>query len=59
MGGIAGEGGGQVAFGGGGGMLLPGPDESQEQQITAVKGLIAEDPGRVAQVVRRWVNSGE
>jgi flagellar M-ring protein FliF len=59
MGGIAGEGGGQVSFGGGGGMLLPGPDESQEQQITAVKGLIAEDPGRVAQVVRRWVNSGE
>jgi flagellar M-ring protein FliF len=59
MGGLGGEGGGQVSFGSGSGMMLPGPEEGQEQQITAVKGLIAEDPGRVAQVVRRWVNSGE
>jgi flagellar M-ring protein FliF len=61
MGGLGGDPnvGGQVSFGSGSSMLLPGPDESHEQQITAVKGLIAEDPGRVAQVVRRWVNSGE
>jgi flagellar M-ring protein FliF len=57
MGGMDGD--SKVSFGGGGSMLLPGPDENHEQQLTAVKGLIAEDPGRVAQVVRRWVNSGE
>jgi flagellar M-ring protein FliF len=37
-------------------MMLPGP-ENYEQQLTAIKGLIAEDPGRVAQVVKKWVAS--
>lgn len=37
------------------GMMLPGSDDSYEQQLTAIKGMIAEDPGRVAQVVKRWV----
>ena len=40
-------------------MLLPGPDNSYEQQLTAIKGLIAEDPGRVAQVVKKWVATSE
>lgn len=52
-------GGDQVTLSGGDGMLLPGPDNSYEQQITAIKGMIAEDPGRVAQVVKKWVASGE
>lgn len=36
--------------------LLPGASESFERQLDALKGLIAEDPARVAQVVIRWVN---
>ncbi|MET0380145.1 MAG: flagellar M-ring protein FliF C-terminal domain-containing protein, partial [Spongiibacteraceae bacterium] len=45
--------------GGAANMLLPGPDSSYENQLTAIKGLIAEDPGRVAQVVKQWVAQGE
>lgn len=48
-----------VTLSGGDSMLLTGPGQNYEQQVNAVKGLIAEDPGRVAQVVKRWVNSGE
>ena len=48
-----------VTLSGGDSMLLTGPGQGYEQQLNAVKGLIAEDPGRVAQVVKRWVNSGE
>ncbi|MCR8921654.1 flagellar M-ring protein FliF [Dasania sp. GY-MA-18] len=48
-----------VTLSGGDSMLLTGPGQNYEQQINAVKGLIAEDPGRVAQVVKQWVNSGE
>jgi len=40
----------------GGALGLPGPEESYEQQLNAVKGLVADDPGRVAQVVKDWVN---
>ena len=36
--------------------LLPGASESYERQLDALKGLIAEDPARVAQVVIGWVN---
>ncbi len=36
--------------------LLPGASESFERQLDALKGLIAEDPARVAQVVIGWVN---
>lgn len=36
--------------------LLPGASESFERQLDALKGLIAEDPARVAQVVIKWVN---
>jgi len=39
--------------------LLPGGSTNLERQLNALKGLIAEDPGRVAQVVRQWINSDE
>ncbi len=39
-------------------MMLPGP-ENYDQQLNAIKGLIAEDPGRVAQVVKKWVATSE
>ena len=70
----AGEIGGELAgigeIGGGGlidegglaaeeGSLLPGPNESYERQIDAIRSLVAEDPGRVAQVVKQWVSVDE
>lgn len=48
-----------VTLTGGEALALPSPHESYEQQLNAVKGIIAEDPGRVAQVVKRWVNEDE
>jgi len=36
--------------------LLPGASEGYDRQLNALKGLVAEDPARVAQVVRQWVN---
>ena len=48
-----------VTLSGGDSILLSGPDKGYEQQLNAVKGLIAEDPGRVAQVVKKWVAAGE
>ena len=45
-----------VTLTGGDAITLPSPEESYEQQLNAVKGLIAEDPGRVAQVIKRWIN---
>lgn len=36
--------------------MLPGASEGYDKQVNALKGLIAEDPARVAQVVRSWVN---
>lgn len=35
--------------------LLPGPDASYNQHLDAVKSMVAEDPRRVAQVVKSWV----
>ncbi|GAB1258101.1 flagellar basal-body MS-ring/collar protein FliF [Aurantivibrio plasticivorans] len=43
-----------VTLSGGGSLSLPNPDQGYEQRLNMVKGLIAEDPGRVAQVVKRW-----
>lgn len=40
-------------------LMLPGPHEGFESQLAAVKAMIAEDPGRVAQVVKTWVNAEE
>lgn len=48
-----------VTLTGGDALALPSPEESYEQQLNAVKGLIAEDPGRVAQVIKRWINESE
>lgn len=45
-----------VTLTGGDALALPSPEESYEQQLNAVKGLIAEDAGRVAQVIKRWIN---
>jgi flagellar M-ring protein FliF len=45
-----------VTLTGGDALALPSPEESYEQQINAVKGLVAEDAGRVAQVIKRWIN---
>ncbi|MEH6470180.1 MAG: flagellar basal-body MS-ring/collar protein FliF [Halopseudomonas sp.] len=35
--------------------LLPGPNDSYERQVDAVRTLVAEDPGRVANVVKQWL----
>ncbi|MBS3805095.1 MAG: flagellar M-ring protein FliF [Oleiphilaceae bacterium] len=37
-------------------LLLPGATDSYDKHLNALKGLIAEDPARVAQVMRQWVN---
>ncbi len=39
--------------------LLPGASEGYDKQVNALKGLVAEDPARVAQVIRQWVNADE
>lgn len=39
--------------------LLPGASEGFDKQMNALKGLVAEDPARVAQVVRQWVNADD
>lgn len=48
-----------VAGGAGAAMLLPSPGSDYEQQLNAIKGLLAEDTGRVAQVVKEWINADE
>ncbi|GLS27704.1 flagellar basal-body MS-ring/collar protein FliF [Marinibactrum halimedae] len=45
-----------VTLSGGDALALPSPEESYEQQLNAVKGLIAEDAGRVALVIKGWIN---
>jgi flagellar M-ring protein FliF len=47
----------RVTLSGADDFLLPGASEGFERQVDALKGLIAEDPGRVAQVVIEWINS--
>lgn len=37
-------------------LLLPGAMDGYDRQLNALKGLITEDPARVAQVMRQWVN---
>ncbi|BES71978.1 flagellar basal-body MS-ring/collar protein FliF [Marinobacter nanhaiticus D15-8W] len=37
-------------------LLLPGAGDGYDSQLNALKGVIAEDPARVAQVMRQWVN---
>lgn len=38
---------------------LPGPSESFDRQLDVLRGLIAEDPGRVALVLKRWIMSND
>lgn len=45
-----------VTLTGGNALMLAGPEQGYEQQVNAIKGLIADDPGRVAQVVKKWIN---
>ncbi|TWI53925.1 flagellar M-ring protein FliF [Pseudomonas duriflava] len=40
-------------------LMLPGPSENYEVQLNAIKQLVAEDPGLVAQVMRDWINADE
>ncbi|AYC32525.1 flagellar basal body M-ring protein FliF [Pseudomonas cavernae] len=49
----------RVSLGGPGQILLPSPSEGYDAQLNAIKGLVAEDPGRVAQVVKEWINADE
>lgn len=39
--------------------LLAPPSDLYERQLNAIRALIAENPGRVAQVVRHWVANDE
>lgn len=41
------------------GVLLPAGTGGYEQKVEAVRGLVADDPGRVAQVVKHWVSNDE
>lgn len=49
----------RVSLGGPQNMLLPSPTEGYDAQLNAIKSLVAEDPGRVAQVVKEWINADE
>ncbi|MFT7490954.1 MAG: flagellar M-ring protein FliF [Pseudohongiellaceae bacterium] len=46
-----------VTLHGGEALALPGPEESYEHMLNSIKGLVAEDPGRVSQVIKRWINT--
>ena len=60
MGGLDGElSNDRVSLGGPQSILLPSPTEGYDAQLNAIKGLVAEDPGRVAQVVKEWINADE
>jgi flagellar M-ring protein FliF len=60
MGGLDGElANDRVSLGGPTSILLPSPSEGYEAQLNAIKSLVAEDPGRVAQVVKEWINADE
>lgn len=50
----------QVTLGSAGApVMLPSPSEGYDAQLNAIKGLVAEDPGRVALVVKEWINADE
>ena len=49
-----------IRLSGHGEAMLPGPQGGFDKHINTVRGLVADDPGRVAQVVKQWVtNDGE
>ena len=37
--------------------MQTGPGDSYERQLSAIKGLVAQDPARVAQVVKNWISN--
>ncbi len=47
----------EITLSGGPESLLPGPDQSYDSQLNAIKGMVADDPRRVAQVVKTWLQS--
>ncbi|WP_315290636.1 flagellar basal-body MS-ring/collar protein FliF [Pseudomonas oleovorans] len=49
----------RVSLGGPQSIMLPSPSEGYDAQLYAIKSLVAEDPGRVAQVVKEWINADE
>ena len=49
----------QTSLGGPQSIMLPSPSEGYDAQLNAIKSLVAEDPGRVAQVVKEWINADE
>lgn len=49
----------RVSLGGPQSIMLPSPTEGYDAQLNAIKNLVAEDPGRVAQVVKDWINADE
>lgn len=49
----------RVSLGGPQSIMLPSPTEGYDAQLNAIKSLVAEDPGRVAQVVKEWINADE
>lgn len=49
--------GANVTLSGGDDLLLTGPGDNYEHQLGAIKGLVAQDPARVAQVVKNWINN--
>ena len=60
MGGLDGElSNDRVSLGGPQSIMLPSPSEGYDAQLNAIKSLVAEDPGRVAQVVKEWINADE
>ncbi|QMV65356.1 flagellar basal-body MS-ring/collar protein FliF [Pseudomonas berkeleyensis] len=60
MGGLGGElSDDRVSLGGPQSIMLPSPSEGYDAQLNAIKSLVAEDPGRVAQVVKEWINADE
>jgi len=44
-----------VTLTGGETLALPSPEESYDAQLNAIRGLIAEDAGRVALVLKEWI----
>ena len=49
----------RASLGGPQSIMLPSPSEGYDAQLNAIKSLVAEDPGRVAQVVKEWINADE
>lgn len=49
----------RVSLSGPANIMLPSPSEGYDAQLNAIKSLVAEDPGRVAQVVKEWINDDE